>query len=103
MSVSPARVRAWALALPGAVEKDHHGFPSFRVAGRIFATLPDEGHLNVMLEEAGIRAGLEAHGDCCEAQLWGARLAALRVDLSAADAARVQDWLADAWDRRANG
>lgn len=103
MSVSPARVRAWALALPGAVEKDHHGFPSFRVAGRIFATLPDDGHLDVMLEEADIRAELEAHGDCCEAQHWGERLAALRVDLSAADADWVRDWLTDAWNRRANG
>jgi hypothetical protein len=32
-------VRALALALPEAIEADHHGFPSFRVAGRIFATL----------------------------------------------------------------
>ena len=28
-----------ALALPGAVEADHHGRPSFRVGGKIFATL----------------------------------------------------------------
>ena len=85
------------------MEKDHHGFPSFRVAGRIFATLPDEGHLDVMLEEADLRAERATHDDCCVAQLWGARLAALRVDLSAADEDRVRDWLADAWDRRANG
>ena len=103
MTVSPARVRALALSLPGAAEKEHHGFPSFRVAGRIFATLPDDGHLNVMLEEADIRAELETHGDCCEAQHWGRRLAALRVDLSAADADRVRDWLTEAWNRRANG
>lgn len=103
MSVSVARVRALALGLPDAVEQDHHGFPSFRVGGKIFATLPDEGHLNVMLEEADIRAELEAHGDCCEPQMWGKRLAALRVDLDAADAERVGNWLTDAWERRANG
>ena len=28
-----------ALDLPEAVEMDHHGFPSFRVGGKIFATL----------------------------------------------------------------
>ncbi len=28
-----------ALALPESVEQDHHGMPSFRVRGRIFATL----------------------------------------------------------------
>lgn len=39
--------RAFALALPGAEEADHWGNPSFRVGGRIFATVPDPGHLNV--------------------------------------------------------
>ena len=32
-------VRLMALALPEAVEADHHGIPSFRVSGKIFATL----------------------------------------------------------------
>lgn len=103
MTVSPRRVRALAFSLPGAAEKKHHGFPSLRVAGRIFATLPDDGHLDVMLEEADIRAELETHGDCCEAQHRGKHLAALRVDLSAADADRVRDWLTEASNRRANG
>src|SRR5580704_10418355 len=31
--------RQIALALPGAVEQDHHGRPSFRANNRIFATL----------------------------------------------------------------
>jgi hypothetical protein len=44
------QARRMALALPEAVEQDHHGRPSFRVAERIFATLWDELHLNVMLE-----------------------------------------------------
>ena len=37
--LSEAQVRALALALPEAVEADHHGFPSFRVKGKIFATV----------------------------------------------------------------
>jgi predicted DNA-binding protein (MmcQ/YjbR family) len=32
-------VRGLALALPEAVEADHHGMPSFRVRGKIFSTL----------------------------------------------------------------
>lgn len=32
-------IRRLALALPEAVEMDHHGVPSFRVAGKIFCTL----------------------------------------------------------------
>jgi len=35
-------IRAAALALPEAVEADHFGAPSFRVAGKIFATLRAE-------------------------------------------------------------
>lgn len=103
MTVSVARVRGLAISLPSALEKVHHGFPSFRVAGRIFSTLPDDGYLDIMLAEADIRAELEAHGDFSEAQHWGKRLAALRVDLSAADADRVRDWLTEAWTRQANG
>ncbi|HEV2365369.1 MAG TPA: MmcQ/YjbR family DNA-binding protein [Caulobacteraceae bacterium] len=37
--MSPEEARALALALPDAVEADHHGMPSFRVGSRIFATL----------------------------------------------------------------
>jgi hypothetical protein len=42
MSLTPADIRAMALALPEAVEADHHGFPSFRVAGKIFCTLRED-------------------------------------------------------------
>ena len=37
--MSPTDVREIALALPDAIEQDHHGRPSFRVRGKIFATL----------------------------------------------------------------
>ncbi len=43
--VTPDEVRAVALSFDGATERDHHGFPSFRTTRRIFATMPDDGHL----------------------------------------------------------
>ena len=49
---SVEQARTLALALPGAVERDHHGRPSFRVDGRIFATLWDGEHLNVMVRRS---------------------------------------------------
>jgi hypothetical protein len=52
--VSPEQERQLALALPEAIEEDHHSRPSFRVGGKIFATLWDESHMNVMLDEGGI-------------------------------------------------
>jgi len=93
--------RALALALPEAVEQDHHGRPSFRVAGRIFATLRSEQRLNVMLDEDGVRTAVEAEPDVCEEVWWGKRLAAVGVALERADRALVEELLADAWEGKA--
>jgi hypothetical protein len=90
--------RRLALALPETVEQDHHGRPSFRTAGRIFATLWDEDHMNVMLDEPGILTAVQAQPDLCAEVMWGKRLAAVRVTLSAADPDLLADLLADAWE-----
>jgi hypothetical protein len=99
--ISRERVRELALALPEAVEQDHHGRPSFRVAGKIFATLWDEDHMNVMLDEPGILTAVQAHPEACTAFYWGKRLAAVHVELAAADEALTRELLADGWERRA--
>jgi hypothetical protein len=99
--ISTDEARAAALALPEASEQDHHGRPSFRVEGKIFATLGDARHVNVMVEEDGIRTAVQAHPGSCEEVWWGKRLSAVRVDLDAADQALLRELLADAWERRA--
>jgi hypothetical protein len=99
--ITRQRVRELALALPEAAEQDHHGRPSFRVGGKIFATLWDEGHLNVMLDEPGILTAVQAHPHACTEFRWGRRLAAVHVDLAAADEALAAELLADGWERRA--
>ena len=58
-AVTAEQARRLALALPEAVEQDHHGRPSFRVGGKIFATLWDEEHMNVMLDEGGILTAVQ--------------------------------------------
>ena len=99
--VSVAQARRLALSLPEAVEQDHHGRPSFRVAGRIFATLWDADQMNVMVDEGGIRTAVQAAPRICGEVWWGKRLAAVRLDLRIADDALVGDLLADAWERKA--
>ena len=99
--VSSEEARRLALALPEAVEQDHHGRPSFRVVGKIFATLWDERHLNVMLDEDGIRTAIHEYPEACTEVWWGHRLAAARVDLERADSEMLGDLLADAWETRA--
>jgi hypothetical protein len=99
--LSAAEARRVALALPEAVEQDHHGRPSFRVAGKIFATQWDEHHLNVMLDEGGIRTAIHDDPETFEEVWWGKRLAAVRVDLRRVEARRLADLLEEAWERRA--
>ena len=86
-----------ALSFGGAAERDHHGFPSFRTPRRIFATLPDPGHLRVMLPEEDIRAAVAEWPDWCAEQWWGKRLAAVRVTLETCDPDVVAELLQDAW------
>lgn len=93
--------RELALALPEAREQDHHGRPSFRVNGKIFATLWDEEHLNVMLDEGGIVQAVQKHPRACEEVWWGKRLAAVRVRLAAADPKTLRQMLGEAWELRA--
>jgi hypothetical protein len=95
--------RTIALSLPEASEQDHHGRPSFRVRGRIFATLWDPEHMNVMVDEGGILTAVQSRPDVCAEVYWGKRLAAVRVDLGAADAELLRELLADAWERKAGG
>jgi hypothetical protein len=99
--VTPDEARRLALALPEAVEQDHHGRPSFRVGGKIFATLWSEARMNVMLDEGGILTAVEAAPGVCEPVRWGKRLAAVGVTLESADADLLRDLLADAWEQKA--
>ena len=93
--------RQLALALQEAVEQDHHGRPSFRVAGKIFATLWDEEHMNVMLEEGGILTAIHEDPEACEEVRWGKKLAAVRVRLPLVQSKALAQLLTEAWELRA--
>ena len=93
--------RALALSLDDAVERDHHGRPSFRVNDRIFATLWTPEQLNVMLPGDRIEQVVADEPERCEPVMWGKRLSAVRVHLPQADSALVEALLAEAWQRRA--
>lgn len=99
--ITSEQARRLALALPEVVEQDHHGRPSFRVAGRIIATLWSDGAMNVMAGEERIRAAADDQPDVCSAVPWGKRLAAVQVDLARADAALLEDLLDHAWRAKA--
>ena len=99
--ITDDEARQLALALPQTVERDHHGRPSFRVGGRILATLWKPGAMNVMAGEERIRAAAQDAPDVCSTVFWGKRLSAVQVDLAHADPALLEDLLDHAWRAKA--
>lgn len=94
-------VRSIALGLPETAEQPHFDMPSFRVRGKIFATLPDSEHLHVMLGEEDIRAVVAEFPGACEEKWWGKRLSAARVTLPRLERALLIELLTDAWRNKA--
>jgi hypothetical protein len=95
-------VRRSALSLPGATEEPHFEMSSFRVGGKIFATVPPEGdYLHVFVDEGESRAAATEDPAAFELLFWGQRLRGLRVRVAAAPADRVQELIEESWRRRA--
>jgi len=96
-----AEVRKFALALPEVIEQDHWGKPSFRIRGRIFATVPDAEHLNVMIDPFDVEAVVREDPDACEELRWGKEIRGVRVSLNKAGSTMVETLLETAWRRKA--
>jgi hypothetical protein len=100
--VNLGQVRAIALSLPEASEEPHFDMTSFRVRGRIFATVPADGeHLHVFVDEPEVRESVCEHPEAFAGLWWGKRLRGVRVTLPAAPADQVAELLAESWRRRA--
>jgi hypothetical protein len=95
------RVRKIVSTLPQTVELDHHGIPSFRVSGKIFATLWDPTHLNIMLAPLTIvETTTKENSKSCKEFWWGRQLRCIQIDLEVADYRLVKRLLTEAWSRK---
>jgi len=95
------QVRKLALALPDVTEAPHHHLLSFRVQGKIFATVPPERtHVHIFVDEHQSRAWADQEPATYEALMWGQKLAGLRVTLSSAKSADVGALLRESYDRK---
>ena len=95
-------VRSAALSLPEAIEQPHFDSASFRVRGRIFATLPADGECaHIFVGEDDIHAAVAEQPSFCEELWWGKKLTGVRIRLSEADPVLVTELIIDAWRRKA--
>jgi hypothetical protein len=94
--------RRAALALPEATEEPHFDMTSFRVKGKIFATVPPgDEFLHIFVDEEEVHASVAEDPKTFEELWWGKKLSGLRVILERADAAQVGELLEEAWRRKA--
>jgi hypothetical protein len=99
--ITPAALRKVALALPGAEEHPHWGNPSFRVRGKIFATMDEKERratLKMSAEERDTIAAAEP--EVFEVLAWGNQ-GWTRVDLRRVDRVLLEELLVSAWRRLA--
>jgi hypothetical protein len=102
MGASLATVRRLALGLPESTEAPHFDMTSFRVANRIFATVPPDGdrvHIFVGADEVATYCA--EYPGVVEELWWGKKLSGCRVHLKKATAALLREMLTEAWRRRA--
>jgi len=97
-----AEVRRFALSLPEVTEEPHFHFSSFRIRGRIFATVPPGGsRLHVLVGETERDLMLAVAPRAYDKLWWGKKVVGLGVTLSRPGARDVAELLHSAWHRRA--
>jgi hypothetical protein len=99
--VNVREVRRLALLLPEASEAPHFHLASFRVRGKVFATLaPDGSFLNVFVDDEHREMMTAVDPTAYESLRWG-KIGYLHVHVAAAKARDVKALLRAAWERKA--
>ena len=94
-------VRRLALALPQATEEPHFHLTSFRVNGKIFATVaPDGSYMNIFVDDDHRELMVAVDPQVYQTLKWG-KTGYLHVDLPAAAARDIKPLLRAAWERKA--
>jgi hypothetical protein len=97
-----AEARKHALSLPGTTEEPHFHFSSFRVGGRLFATVPPGDELlHIFVPEEERERALVMEPDVAEKLFWGAKALGVRVHLPKARSGFVKALLEQAYAHKA--
>jgi len=97
-----SEARKYALSLPEANEEPHFTYDSFRIRGKIFATVPpDKRQMNIFVDEQRRELACSMFPESYEKLWWGKKVVGITVTLGNADTADVKDLLHSAWKRKA--
>lgn len=97
-----ADVRRLALSLPEVAEEPHFQSSSFRVRGKIFATIPPgDRFLHLFLDEEDRELAVAVEPRAYEKLWWGKKVVGVKVSVGVADAERLAALLRTAWQRKA--
>jgi hypothetical protein len=100
MKIDP--IRRFALALPEVTEEPHFQSSSFRVRGKIFATMPPDGeYLHIFVSEEEREMALAMESEFIEKLFWGGKVSGLRINIARAKSGVVNGLLTQAWSRKA--
>jgi len=96
-----SEVRQYAMGLGDVTEAPHHNFSSFRIAGKIFVTVPpDQVHLHVFTAEEVREKALAMYPEFIEKLLWGGKVVGVRVALSSAEPNAVRSLVRAAFEHK---
>jgi hypothetical protein len=102
MGVTEATVRRIALSLPETAEAPHHDMTSFRVGGKIFATVTAAGdRVHIFVGPDEVAASCAEYPGVVEELWWGSTQRGCRVALKAASQGLLRELLTEAWRLKA--
>ena len=95
-------LRKFALSLPETTEQPHFQFGSWRIRGKIFATLPPgDAHIHLFVAEPVREEALGMYPEFIEKLLWGGKVVGLRIAIGEAPAAVLKRLVQQAWANKA--
>lgn len=100
--ISLEEARSFALSLPEATEEPHFDMMSFRVRGKIFATVPPDGAcIHVFVDELEGAASAAEDAAAFEPLRWGQRIRGLKIHLAHSPPGRARELIEESWRRQA--
>src|SRR5271166_4120572 len=96
-------VRNIAMGFPQVTEEPHFASTSFRIKGKIFATMPPgDEHLHVFVPEEVREPALAMEPEFLQKLFWGGKVCGLRVSLHNAKPQIVANLLQQACEHKAH-